>query len=506
MHSAPALTYSTDLEGDAQVWADDLAANNCGLLEHDPNQDDQGENLAICSGIPEATADCTSGLFATVGWYAEVEFYEEGPSGGTSDPDEQVGHFTQVVWKDTEELGCASSTCESPYTGTDPDFQGQNWQRTYVVCRYSPPGNVQTQYLEQVQAVATEGTSVDDCEACVQDEDCSIPGEECCPNGNVCRLRSDDPGACGDPHMTGFRGQKFDFQGEDGAWYSVISSESSMHLNMRVTSPVPSLPEITYITGISVLATDQDGVDHTIVIQVADPHSLDSVCPEGVSPCLGEGALIVEIDGEEALLAPGTIKLGPGVALSAVNIPGACRSFGFDEYWERKEAEYARAGGRKLTKLGTTLQRMAEWITADPTMTNIDECAEYVAWSTAGGDGEDGNLFAHDSEHVSIQMVTPAGRIRLSHGRLHQLPMRDPTNQHDLPDHLTWQMNLAIDEHNLGLEATGILGETLVPSLDEYGKPIMNGRLAIPGEEEDYRVEGPLDVLSIQEKHRDRTA
>lgn len=52
----------------------------------------------------------------------------------------------------------------------------------------------------------------------------------------------------GDPHMTGFLGQKFDFTGEDGAWYCLIADEN-ININMRVTSPVVDLPEITYITG-----------------------------------------------------------------------------------------------------------------------------------------------------------------------------------------------------------------------------------------------------------------
>ena len=135
----------------------------------------------------------------------------------------------------------------------------------------------------------------------------------------------------GDPHMTGFRGQKFDFTGDDGGWYSVLSVLPDIHLNMRVTSPVPSVPEITYITGISIKTTDAAGVEHTIVIQVAEPHSLDSACPAEVSPCLAEGALSVEIDGETALLSPGEVSLGPDVAISAVNLPGACRSFGFEK-------------------------------------------------------------------------------------------------------------------------------------------------------------------------------
>lgn len=35
--------------------------------------------------------------------------------------------------------------------------------------------------------------------------------------------------------MVGFRGQKFDFAGEDGAWYALISSLPSTHINMRGT-------------------------------------------------------------------------------------------------------------------------------------------------------------------------------------------------------------------------------------------------------------------------------
>ena len=125
--------------------------------------------------------------------------------------------------------------------------------------------------------------------------------------------------------MTGFRGQKFDFTGKDGGWYAVISDMPHIHLNMRVTSPVPSVPEITYITGLGITTTDTDGLDHTIVITVTDPHSLDSACPVGVSPCLADGALTVQLDGKDALLAPGEVLLGPQVAISAVNLPGACR-------------------------------------------------------------------------------------------------------------------------------------------------------------------------------------
>lgn len=141
--------------------------------------------------------------------------------------------------------------------------------------------------------------------------------------------------------MTGFHGQKFDFTGEDGEWYCLLSDLPAMHLNMRVTSPVPDLPDITYITGLSVLTTDGKGVEHSIIITVKDPHSLESSClvaeDGSVPPCLADNALSVVLDGEEgALTAPGTAVLAPDVMVDVVNLPGACRSFGFEKV--RQEA------------------------------------------------------------------------------------------------------------------------------------------------------------------------
>lgn len=125
--------------------------------------------------------------------------------------------------------------------------------------------------------------------------------------------------------MQGFRGQKFGFTGEDGGWYCVLDDGPALRMNMRVTSPVPHVPEITYITGISIMTVDLEGVDHTIVIQVTDPHSLEAACPPGVSHCLADGSLSVLIDGWEALIAPCKTSIGPDVAISAVNLPESCR-------------------------------------------------------------------------------------------------------------------------------------------------------------------------------------
>ena len=300
------------------------------------------------------------------------------------------------------------------------------------------------------------------------------------------------PGLAGDPHMTGFRGQKFDFTGEDEGWYALISDLPSLHLNMRVTAPVPDVPEITYITGISLLTIGTDGVERSIAISVNSPHNMDSACPTGMPTCLADGALTVIIDGKDALASPGTAVAGPGVEVSAVNLPGACRSFGFEKYWERKRLEQVRVGqadGYELQNVAELVadasqapasRAMGEWVLGDPTATNMMECAVYVAESMI----TDGGLFAHQSEHASFKISAPAATVRVSHGRLHQVPMRDPTDMYDLPDHVTWQMNLAVEHHEIGRTATGVLGETFAPTVDGSGNAIMNGMGAIRGTQE----------------------
>ncbi|CAN0044628.1 unnamed protein product [Ectocarpus fasciculatus] len=309
---------------------------------------------------------------------------------------------------------------------------------------------------------------------------------ECCPDLGVCIDPSNDKdvAACGDPHMTGFLGQKFDFTGEDGAYYALISDFPNFHMNMRVTSPVASLPEITYITGLSLLTTDSDGQIHSIVIEAKNPHDIESSCPAGVSPCLADGSLRVMLDGKEELSAPGSVALADDVIVTAANLPGECRSFGFEKYWERKKLQNA-LHGRHLGE-----QSMGDWLLGDPTATNMDECTEYVAQAEV----QAGGLFAHQSEHASFQIVTPKATVRLSHGRLHQIATRDPTDRFDLPDHVTWQMNMGIDHNEVSYSATGILGETSTPTTDANGEDIMTGMESIRGSEEDYRVTGPLDV------------
>ena len=289
----------------------------------------------------------------------------------------------------------------------------------------------------------------------------------------------------GDPHLVGLAGQKFDFTGQSNSWYALLSAWGTDHINMRVTAPLAALPGVTYITGISVQTDDEDGVGHSIVIFVTDPNVLDTSCPADAQPCIGDGALTVLLDGV-SVTSPGMKDLGSGVSFIAANIPGECRPFGFERYWQQKvrDAELLSAqSGRHLSAIPT----MDRWIAEDPSATNPTECKEYVTKAV-----EHGTLFAHQSEHVSFQLNTPNLTLRLNHGKLHQLPERDPTNTFDIPDHTTFQMNLGL----LGIKRDdtmqGIIGETSVPTVDEHGAKIMSGLEAIRGQEIDYKVDGEL--------------
>ncbi|KAF6803380.1 scp-like extracellular, partial [Colletotrichum musicola] len=73
---------------------------------------------------------------ATTWWLNEITLYDGQPIPESSPKGtfEDYGHYTQAVWRETEEVGMAIAN------------SGDG--RTYVVARYSPAGNVygQTPY------------------------------------------------------------------------------------------------------------------------------------------------------------------------------------------------------------------------------------------------------------------------------------------------------------------------------------------------------------------------
>ena len=52
------------------------------------------------------------------------------------------GHFTQIVWKDTTQVGCATVSCS--------DLKNVGGAAPYTVCNYGTPGNYAGAYAENV--------------------------------------------------------------------------------------------------------------------------------------------------------------------------------------------------------------------------------------------------------------------------------------------------------------------------------------------------------------------
>jgi len=134
----PDLVWSNSLAADAKTWLDTLIAgqNVESFLPsnpHDPvNTGEtctrgaacQGENLARAASFstPNPPVAPTVGQLVQ-GWVDE-------PKSPTAQ-----NHYTQMVWKNTKEVGCATATINGM---TSNGWHGVN---VYLNCRYHPAGN-----------------------------------------------------------------------------------------------------------------------------------------------------------------------------------------------------------------------------------------------------------------------------------------------------------------------------------------------------------------------------
>jgi len=118
----PRLAWSDRLAGEAQSWAENLA--NTGTFQHASESENRGagENLWMGTAgyfAPESMVDA---------FVKERQYYQHGtfPNVSRTGRWQDVGHYTQVVWRGTREVGCAVA---------------QGVDKEYLVCRYWPAGN-----------------------------------------------------------------------------------------------------------------------------------------------------------------------------------------------------------------------------------------------------------------------------------------------------------------------------------------------------------------------------
>lgn len=123
----PALSWSNELAATAAAWVAQCKDTEAptGLVDHNAGRSTGhpyyvGENIYASSGTATGQAAVTS-------WASEAANYNYGSN--TCAAGKVCGHYTQVVWRTTREVGCALADC--------PSLQF----KSTVVCDYGPGGN-----------------------------------------------------------------------------------------------------------------------------------------------------------------------------------------------------------------------------------------------------------------------------------------------------------------------------------------------------------------------------
>ncbi|KIK55517.1 hypothetical protein GYMLUDRAFT_76469 [Collybiopsis luxurians FD-317 M1] len=117
------LQWNNTLAAVAQQWS-----NKCNFEHSNGAMGPYGENIAAGTGNYNITT-------ALGDWAAEASQYNP--------RNPQYSHFTQMVWKDTTQVGCAVQTC-------DGIFQSDYGPAQFYTCEYYPQGNIIGQFSENV--------------------------------------------------------------------------------------------------------------------------------------------------------------------------------------------------------------------------------------------------------------------------------------------------------------------------------------------------------------------
>ena len=120
----PRLVWSVKLAAQAQVWADQLARGN--RFEHAQDRTGAGENLWMGSAHAFSAEEMVGGFVDEVRYFHTGRFPDVSSTGSWHD----VGHYTQLIWRDTQQVGYAL---------------GEGRADDILVCRYWPAGNVMGQ-------------------------------------------------------------------------------------------------------------------------------------------------------------------------------------------------------------------------------------------------------------------------------------------------------------------------------------------------------------------------
>lgn len=131
----PPLAWSDRLARDARGWARHLARTNAYEHASPDQRRGQGENLWRGPGGYWSPWQMVGFFVEEKRHFRPGNFPEVSRTGSWSD----VGHYTQIIWPETREVGCAIARADGDEV---------------LVCRYWPAGNIWGQRIDPRGALA----------------------------------------------------------------------------------------------------------------------------------------------------------------------------------------------------------------------------------------------------------------------------------------------------------------------------------------------------------------
>lgn len=174
------MSWNVEAAQQAQRYAE-----QCVFLQHNDPQENVVTNLGTCGQNLFVSAQKTPWFFALKNWFVE---YQNFTYGAPVRDLKAVGHYTQMVWATSHNLGCGIAYCS-----------GGPWGHFYnYVCHYCPGGN----FLTIVQYPYKVGPPCGDCpNDCVGGKLCTnscnqkdlisncdelLPVTDICSQGQLC--------------------------------------------------------------------------------------------------------------------------------------------------------------------------------------------------------------------------------------------------------------------------------------------------------------------------------
>jgi hypothetical protein len=147
------LVLNEKLSQLAKDWNEHLKTQNACNIRH-PVQTEQersrylpgtlGQNIYMSYGYP---TDPSGAKDAVQSWYDEcLDYVPPEPGQGIPANFDQVGHFTQLMWKPTKEMGCHEISCPRQI---NTDSGAVTAQGKIITCNYDQ-GNVSGEFPSNV--------------------------------------------------------------------------------------------------------------------------------------------------------------------------------------------------------------------------------------------------------------------------------------------------------------------------------------------------------------------